>query len=153
MKLSEKAFTLIELLAVIGIIAILAALLLPVLSNAKAKATGIACLSNLRQIQIAWILYAEENDGLVTAAEDDRSSKNQVGSRPGKMGTAAWVSGWLNFNANNPDNTNTLLLVNSQYSRLASFQSSPGVYRCPADKSVVNVGGRQPPKPATWVSG
>ncbi len=137
-----KAFTLIELLVVIAIIAILAALLLPALASAKAKAHGIACLNNLRQIQLAWILYAEGNDGAVPAAEDDQSSKNQVGSRPGTMGTAAWVSGWLNFSANNRENTNVLLLIHPQHARLAPYQSSPGVYKCPADKSTVTVDGR-----------
>ena len=137
-----KAFTLIELLVVIAIIAILAALLLPALASAKAKAHGIACLNNLRQIQLAWILYAEGNDGAVPAAEDDQSSKNQVGSRPGTMGTAAWVSGWLNFSANNRENTNVLLLIHPQHARLAPYQPSPGVYKCPADKSTVTVDGR-----------
>jgi len=139
---SSRAFTLIELLVVIAIIAILAALLLPALASAKAKAHGIACLNNLRQIQLAWILYAEGNDGAVPAAEDDQSSKNQVGSRPGTMGTAAWVSGWLNFSANNRENTNVLLLIHPQHARLAPYQPSPGVYKCPADKSTVTVDGR-----------
>src|SRR5437899_3340377 len=53
---SYLAFTLIELLVVIAIIAILAALLLPALSAAKSKAHSIACLNNLKQLQLAWEL-------------------------------------------------------------------------------------------------
>jgi len=118
-----QGVTLIELLLVIAIIAVLAGLLLPALASAKAKAHGIACLNNLRQIQLAWVLYAEDNDGAVTAAEDDRSGSNQVTSRPSTMGTAAWVSGWLNFSADNRENTNVLLLVHPQHAQLALTRS------------------------------
>jgi prepilin-type N-terminal cleavage/methylation domain-containing protein len=75
----RKAFTLIELLVVIAIIAILMAILMPALKRAREQGQRAACLSNLKQLALAWILYADENDDRVVSSEAGGSWRSQYG--------------------------------------------------------------------------
>jgi prepilin-type N-terminal cleavage/methylation domain-containing protein/prepilin-type processing-associated H-X9-DG protein len=128
------AFTLIELLVVIAIIAILASMLLSALSRSKTKAQGIACLNNLRQLQLAWRLYAEDSRDYVTQPGDQRNQPY------------AWVNVSMDFNPGNNDNTNVAKLLDPKVSKFASYLPSPGIYKCPADMSSVKIGGRTYPR-------
>jgi len=65
----RKGFTLIELLVVIAIIAILMAILMPALNRAREQGKRAACLSNLKQLTLAWILYADDNDDRIVNGE------------------------------------------------------------------------------------
>ncbi len=132
--LPNRGFTLIELLVVIAIIAILAALLLPALTIAKEKSRGLKCLSNNKQLGLAWLMYADDNNGVLV--------KNQ----PFTAGTIAdcWVGGWLSFTANNPDNTNLTFLREGKLG--AYVNRNVGVYKCPADTYTVRQGGVNQPR-------
>src|SRR5512136_33555 len=74
----RRAFTLIELLVVIAIIAILMAILMPALNRAKEQGKRAACLNNLKQLTLAWIMYADENDGRLVNGAAGYSNSNQA---------------------------------------------------------------------------
>jgi prepilin-type N-terminal cleavage/methylation domain-containing protein/prepilin-type processing-associated H-X9-DG protein len=89
-----NAFTLIELLVVIGIISVLIAILLPALRTARESAKAVACASNLRQIGMAFAMYADENGGRLPAAGDDGDAHSPL-VMPDGMGwssPALWIN-------------------------------------------------------------
>lgn len=123
-------FTLIEVLVVIAMIGILCALLLPSLAAAKRKAQGIQCLGNLKQLQLAWQVYADDHAGKFAP----NTSNEAAGKTPDYP---SWVAGFLS-RGTSPDNIDTDMLVGSEYLKFGSiggYSKNPAIYHCPADKS------------------
>lgn len=121
-----RGFTLIELLVVVAVIAILAGLLLPALAKSKTKAQGIHCLNNLKQLQLAWNMYAHDHDDFIAGNNWQEQTMHGAGN---------WVSGWLDpRQANHRDNTNILLLLEERFASLGPYTKAAAVYRCIASR-------------------
>jgi len=111
---SPGGFTLIELLVVIAVIALLLALLFPALRSAREQGQRAVCLNNLKQLTLAWIMFAEENDG------------NLVNGQTWGL-TRIWGPPWVDLNGfwePDPNNTNSR-------GALWAYTRDAGVYRCP----------------------
>jgi prepilin-type N-terminal cleavage/methylation domain-containing protein/prepilin-type processing-associated H-X9-DG protein len=116
-------FTLIELLVVIAIIAILAALLLPVLSRAKDAGREAGCLSNIRQLQVAWAMYIDDHNG-------NLPYNQSVGA--GQLIASSTSNSWVVGNAQASADP-----IYIQMGSIYQYTPNIGVYRCPADFSTV----------------
>jgi prepilin-type N-terminal cleavage/methylation domain-containing protein len=116
-QIQLRGFTLIELLAVVATIATLAALLLPILSRAKIKAQRTGCLSNLRQLGLAWTMYYGDNSGLL------------VESYP-VNNTNAWIQGDMK----KPNEAGNAELI--RQGKLYHYNQSTAIYHCPTDEGL-----------------
>ncbi|HTL58421.1 MAG TPA: prepilin-type N-terminal cleavage/methylation domain-containing protein [Candidatus Limnocylindrales bacterium] len=114
LSIRRRGFTLLELLAVIATIAILAALLLPILSRAKMKAQRTSCFSNLRQLGLAWVMYYTDNNGALVASYPESPE--------------VWVQGDMSNAVEAVD----LNLV--RQGKLYHYNNTVSIYHCPADE-------------------
>jgi prepilin-type N-terminal cleavage/methylation domain-containing protein/prepilin-type processing-associated H-X9-DG protein len=145
---SCQAFTLIEMLVVIAIIAILAAILLTVLAGAKRNAQGVTCLSNIRQLQVAWHSYPADHENELPP-NNDQPDAGRSTNYP------SWVAGWLRLDneaEDKTDSTNTDLLIGKSYApfgSLGEYILEPKLYKCTLDKSTVSIAGQTLPRVRT----
>ncbi len=128
----RTAFTLIELMVVIAIIAVLATLLLPVLGQAKSQAQAVGCLNNVRQLDMAWLMYAhEQRDHLAYNLGGDANRQTVAPNNP-----MNWVNGVMSWELD-PDNTNREPILQAT---LAPYcYNNTRIYKCPSDRALSDI--------------
>ncbi len=137
---TRTAFTIIELVAVLGMIALMAVILSPVLARSYQSGNAARCLNNLRQLSMGWKMYADDCRG--------RFAPNLDGSAAGRS-NRSWAGGWLDFSSVNTDNTNVALLLdhnlypNGAY--LGPYVRTAEAFKCPSDNSKSDI--TSPPSP------
>ena len=128
-----RGFTLIELLVVVAVIAILMAILMPALQRAREQGKRTVCHGNLKNLSLAWLMYADENDDRIV------NGAGGIGRNRGSLSEDPWVGqGWgQNWNNRNVDTTG---VTEAQQKRaieegtLWPYSSNYGSYKCPTGR-------------------
>ena len=131
----RKAFTLVELLVVIAIIALLMAILMPALERAREQGMRIVCLSNLRQLMLAWNMYSDENDGKLVCGymEEGGDFETQTGHwSPGPPPGMHWRERpWVLRDWPQKDLTEQEKITAIKKGALYHFTRNLELYKCP----------------------
>jgi prepilin-type N-terminal cleavage/methylation domain-containing protein len=122
----RRGFTLIELLVVIAIIALLMAILMPALNRARELGRRTVCGGNLKQLALAWVMYADENGGDLV---DGLAGHDDGGSPPIIIG---WVGNITLDGNGNPDIDKRTQIRRIKDGTLWEYAKNPKVFRCPA---------------------
>lgn len=144
--MKKRAFTLVELLVVIAIIALLMAILLPVIGLAKDQAYATICVNNLRSLSQAWLIYQDENDNVLVDGHVPRDAdfKNKA-----RYPDAFWVEPPQDSSRNYTGDSNPTLeheWFGIERGALYPYVKSIDIYRCPSDKR------KRDPLKSTWRS-
>lgn len=134
---SSRAFTLIDLLAVIGLACFIVAMVAPALARTRPGNQVARCLNNTRQLAAAWQMYSADNNGRLVVNLHGGSLQGG-GSDP--IYGVSWVEGWLDWTTRT-DNTNAAFLITSRYAKLAPYlnPTATNLFQCPADTYVTGV--------------
>ena len=122
-RIYTGGFTRADLFAALFTSCLVALVLFTTAATSATRGRYAVCLNNHKQLVRAWLVYAEDNNDKLPGNLDGGSN----------IGQPTWCAGWLNNSAYTPDNTNTLIIMNSQLGR---YSGSVGIYKCPADKSM-----------------
>lgn len=126
---ASRGFTLAELLVVIGVIGVVAAFLLPALHQAQNRSKTVVCLDNLKQLQLCWLMYAHDNNDVLTPNNFvytvTPGSTNDPALGEDEM---TWCRGIA------PLDTNP---ISAATSLLYSYNRSQKIYHCPADAATI----------------
>jgi prepilin-type N-terminal cleavage/methylation domain-containing protein/prepilin-type processing-associated H-X9-DG protein len=129
---AKNGFTLLELLVCIAIIAVLAAMLLPVLASAKSRSEAASCLNNVRQLSLACIVYTDDANDALPYNMGETEIRQAVASRK----YVNWNSSVMSWELDS-DNTNSALVVEGGIGPYTSGNAA--VYRCPKDRVVSDI--------------
>lgn len=117
----SAAFTRLELVVVMVVLGFLIGLHVAATPHGKSQTEAAVCLSNLRRLGLAWLMYAADHGGALPGNFDGG----------GGASNTTWCLGWLAFN-NSFDNTNLDSLMTAQ---LGKYSQTPTIYHCPSDRS------------------
>jgi prepilin-type N-terminal cleavage/methylation domain-containing protein len=133
---TRAAFTLLELVVVIGVLSIVAATILPSLSHGESRSPAFECLNHHRQLCDAWRMYADENSEKLVPNVFGGAAQGGAGDPTFGMG---WVEGWLDWTTKT-DNTNVAFLINPKYARLAPYvKGATNLFKCPDDRFIAPI--------------